>query len=297
MGVFNRVIVAEDLSPMDGKLMAYTRNILTGSGGGKLYPTHVMPDFTRPENPSLAFHKRLNIDGPVDEKVEKIVMDQAEQLFADMDIRIMPEILEGQPFSTLLHLAEVKQIDLLVAGIKKDSNHSGITAKRLARWLPCNLLLVPEQSPANFNRIIIPIDFSDYSVLSINMALRLAQNLGQETEIELLNVARLLPYGYYYGIADNTEYRKEMYNLSQKDMDHFVRKNGYSGEQFIRTTVIDEADNVSRTIIDYTDKFPNSLLVIGARGHSPVRSFLLGSVAEGIIQKVKKTPVLMVRNM
>jgi len=58
--------------------------------------------------------------------------------------------------------------------------------------------------------------------------------------------------------------------------------------------IIEPGNHISQAIVDYAAKWRADLIVIGTRGHRGLKRFLLGSVADELIQKTS-VPVHLVR--
>lgn len=66
-GLFNRVLIATDLSSIDISLLKACNELIDIIGIKKIYLVHIIPDFNAPENENLNFHKLFSINYPVDE--------------------------------------------------------------------------------------------------------------------------------------------------------------------------------------------------------------------------------------
>ncbi len=62
----------------------------------------------------------------------------------------------------------------------------------------------------------------------------------------------------------------------------------------INTDVFRDVDSVADAIIGYATKNKIDLIVIGTKGRTGLKRFLLGSVAQGVVQHAQ-CPVLLVR--
>ena len=62
----------------------------------------------------------------------------------------------------------------------------------------------------------------------------------------------------------------------------------------IKTEVFRNVDSVTDAIIDYATKNKIDLIVIGTKGRTGLKRFLMGSVAQGVVQHAH-CPVLLVR--
>ncbi|MEM1319697.1 MAG: universal stress protein [Bacteroidota bacterium] len=295
MSLFNRLLIAADLSDMDDHLFGFTQQLIEKAGAEKIYPVHIIPDFTQPEKPILEFHKRFTMGAPVDEKARELLEKQVEGYFADMDVELAVEVVEGRPYRKLLHMAEAKEVNLVVAGVKRNSEHSGITAKRLARHLACDLLLVPEKQNGAIDRLVVPIDGSDNSARALQFALRLRRSLNLETQVEALHVVHMLPAAHYYGIGEMEELRQMVKEGAEKTCQDFLKQYEFDESDVALQIVSEDNHSTAEIIHNYTHLSNTTLLIIGAQGHSALSSFVFGSVTEAVVDRIRKVPLMIIR--
>jgi len=153
----------------------------------------------------------------------------------------------------------------------------------------------------DIERILVPIDFSDYSLNACFFALHLASR--NDEEILLFHVffnpmidAMAFPDAFTYQ-SNMAEIFKDLEQSAQNQMKDFLRRiNNYArlknlNEKNIRTELRagqpgEEIDNIIKT-------YRPGIIAIGTRGHEEHGSEVLGSVAARVIDTAG-TPVLLV---
>lgn len=196
MTLFPRALLALDRSETDQRILSYFAYLQPIIDARQIYFLHIMPDFAAPVKEEAAFQKLFNPEHPIDEKMRAEITEQMQPFFADRrNLTLSVEVIEGKPYEKLLHWTKVKDIDLLVTGIKTTSEGSGITPRRVARHSECNILFVPTEAPASVQNILVPTDFSDNSTRALRTAIELSQEI-PDAQITVLHVVDLPPDSY-----------------------------------------------------------------------------------------------------
>lgn len=154
------------------------------------------------------------------------------------------------------------------------------------------------------DEILVPIDFSGYSMKACEFAFRLAEDLN--CHIKLLHAffspyyPAAMPFGDAYTIqAPDEELYKDIRNKMQVEMQKWtekLREKIASGElpEIYFTTMLQEG-LPEEEIINYSKKFRPMAIVMGTRGSSGKEVDLIGSVTAEVIEGCK-TPVFAIPN-
>lgn len=289
-----RVLVALDLSDMDKTLLRYVAAQHSFWGAEKIYFVHIMPDFTMPENADAEFHKLFSTDRPVDERIrDKIGLDVEQHLRDLKEVSVEIEVIEGKPYDKLLHWIDVKEIDLLVVGHKRQSEGSGILPRRVARKADCNILFVSD-NPKMPEKILVPIDFSENSGRALQFAIDYSKRL-PSAEVDGLHIVEAPPEKYYLSTAATSGFREMLLESSRIAYKKMLDRENIDAKAIHMTFLKDDYVNISTRISDYIEHHAVDLVVIGAKGHSAIEKFFYGSVTERLVEETIKAPVLVVR--
>ena len=142
-----------------------------------------------------------------------------------------------------------------------------------------------------FERILVPIDFSDHSKEALDTAIQLAELFG--STIHLLHCYHIqtagispygivLPSGYYADLRDAAEKRL-------RDWHDILSKEGIKSESIL------SADSPSLAITLAAEEFKSDLIIMGTRGLSGLKHAMLGSVTERVV-RLAPCPVLTVKH-
>lgn len=292
---FQRILIASDLTLMDQNLLSFFKQISQLSTVQKVYLIHIIPNFAQPKNKELAYHQSFTTGYPVDEKARDILAERILDYSQQGDPEFSIEVLEGNIYKKLLHLVEVKEIDLLIMGRKKVKNGSGIIPRRIARKINSHVLFVPETVSDEITDIVVPIDFSANSADALRTAIRFKQSSPTPVLINAVHVVQLLPTDYYFGLEYNQVYREGVIKQSQEAFAQFLEKHQIPEQQIKSEVIVNDAQNVALQVKAYLDQSQPDLVVLGATGHTIWESLVFGSVTERLVEIVDDYPLLIVR--
>jgi nucleotide-binding universal stress UspA family protein len=142
------------------------------------------------------------------------------------------------------------------------------------------------------NRILVPIDFSEFSRHALRYGCALAEKFG--ADLHLLNVVE--PYyppvpeaGMMLGEKD--EYLSGLKNAAERELTRLPDPSQAKGVTVVRSVV---AGPPFVEIVRYAREHAVDLIVVGSHGRSGLAHVLMGSVAERVVRKAG-CPVLTVR--
>ena len=261
----------------------------------KAYFLHIMPDFNLPKEIDVEFHHLFSPDYPVDEKVQdKINLDLVEVFGENPTFETQVEVREGQPLQKLLHWIKVKEIDWLLIGNKKQSEGSGITARRVARQSSCNIFFVPNAPLHSSKKILIPLDFSENSARALRKAKKWKMK-DPEIEIYGMYVIDLPPTDYYMRPVPSSGFQKVLRESAEQAYKKFLTKYELLDLDIKMHYEENVYTNVATHIHEFIKKEDVDILMLGAQGHTAWNNFFFGSVTERLVVLCKEIPVVVVR--
>ena len=149
----------------------------------------------------------------------------------------------------------------------------------------------PVTVPSNlaFQRILVPIDFSEISISALKCALGFAEKLG--ASVHLLNVYEPPPFmaGYHtlpIAIPDNEviqKIRTDLDALILRDLPNNVKVESFvrKGKPYVEIVKVAEEQNID-------------LIIISTHGYTGLKHTFLGSTAERVVRHAL-CPVLVIR--
>lgn len=182
----------------------------------------------------------------------------------------------------------------------------GSVAERMARLAPTPLLLVRGHGskPTLFKHILVATDGSTFSDLALQHADALAGALGARLSVVYVvpDLTQLyMRAGRAWMFADQAQLQAQLAQEQARlrEQGEYILKDAARRCKQAKQvhTVLREAGRhlIGERIREVADEVKADLIVMGTHGHTGLRKFLLGSVAEDVAQQARQ-PILLVRN-
>jgi nucleotide-binding universal stress UspA family protein len=285
------LLVAPDFSSVSDRAVRYALDMAARTGA----PLHVLyaevlheadSDGETDRSPAHdldAFRKELKEVGAVSAEALDAVSVKEE---TRRDVSAAPAIMS--------YAAEA-DVDLIALGTHGRRGPSrillGSVAEEVVRRAEQPVLTVREEerdrpapSPEAIERILAPLDFSDYS----RDALRAAKEFATvyDATIDALHVVpeALHPAFYVGGVKSIYDMDPDIEETVQERLDTFVSETDGPAVE-VRTNV--RVGNAAPDIVEFVDENGVDLVTMSTHGHTGLDRFLLGSVAEKIVRHVR----------
>jgi nucleotide-binding universal stress UspA family protein len=149
-------------------------------------------------------------------------------------------------------------------------------------------------SKIQMSKILVPIDGSEYSINAAKYAAKIAKD--ENAELFCIHVITpRIPYGYATSAASTTDqYHEDINNMVESWFEKVRDIANNEGIYAVKTETFIDVKSVIGSIIDYASRKDIDLIVIGTKGRTGLKRFLMGSVANGVVQHAH-CPVLLVR--
>ena len=210
--------------------------------------------------------------------------------------------IKGRPFEEICRLAQEIDIDLIVIATRGNTGLKhlllGSTAERVVRYSPCPVLVVrgsdskkkPVPKLATFQKILVPVDFSDCSMKGLEYAKELAREF--RAKLILLHSIAL----QYYVASD--EYARydlpllldQIDEAAKQQMRDLVQQTNWNGVE-VETSI--EIGHSGQQICAEASDRKADLIAISTHGRTGFEHVLLGSTAEYVVRHAS-CPVLVV---
>jgi nucleotide-binding universal stress UspA family protein len=142
-----------------------------------------------------------------------------------------------------------------------------------------------ERKEIEIKNILVPIDGSEYSLHAAQYATRIARN--EKAQLFCIHVVTpRIPYGYATPAASSTKsrYYDDIKNKVESWFDNVRNMAKDEGIFDIKTEIFIDVKSIIESIIEYATQRNIDLIVIGTRGRTGLKRFLMGSVANGVVQ-------------
>lgn len=289
------MLVALELGNADDAVLRYLDFLTAAVPVQNIRMLHVLPSFELFQNTfnreaeAVMGHLTLNKEIAAEMRRRIALHPMSEKS------KIAFDILEGQPLQSLLKEASDFNADLVVIGQSVEPGDHGILAANLARKTKGNTLIIPENAAPQIRHIIVPVDFSPYSVKALKVALGLRKSLKNIPKITCLNVFEL-PNLNIYLVEKIEDVRKIVKEDRLASFRLFLDAFSESDVAQIEVEVLErQFGSIASHIYEFTEKTGGDFIVMGSKGYSAIERVLLGSVAERLLGINAGVPTLLVR--
>ncbi|MCK8515238.1 universal stress protein [Methylonatrum kenyense] len=213
-------------------------------------------------------------------------LEDAREHLEDGNTKVNVELRIGQPAHELSTLARAREASLIMVASRGESAFReflrGSTVLQLARKTTVPVLIEPATADGlagvDLGRPLLATDFSDSGAGAEAMALELLAAGGNGTLVHVID---------YDAIEDQGESEAERYGKERLDALAARVAGGQKPECRLGR------GNPSKQIIALADETDAGVIIIGKRGHSPVRELMLGGTAAALVRRTTR-PLLLV---
>lgn len=203
------------------------------------------------------------------------------------------------PAPAILRYAADEEVDLLVMGTHGRRGPSrvllGSVAEEVVRRARQPVLTVrgeegPSAPPETLARILVPVDFSDYSRKALRHAREWASLYGARIDVLHVIEETLHPAFYVGGVRSIYDAEPNIEDKVRRKLEEFVGQNG--ADQTPRVHVM--PGSAASAISEFVEEQGIDLVCMSTHGRTGMERFFLGSVAEKVVRHVR-CPVLTVK--
>lgn len=293
--MFKRILCAVDFTEVSDLALVAALPIAE-KFGAEIHIVHVLTrrmqqSYSGAEAKDIDYHKRFH-------------QTKLDSLVSRMVSGAKHEVLIGESVSEeTLKYARSHECDLILIGSHGRSIIGeivlGSTTEELIRAseIPVMTIRPPEYAKplqVQFDRILIPIDFSDTSLKALSLAMKFAGFLSAELHlIHIVDPLILYDLQQIHPDLDLTSTSKDVIRENINFLlQQAVETIEGSAEVVIATLF---GDTIPETI-QYAAREHCSFFVMGAHGRKPVERLLLGSVSRAVLSRIR-IPMVMVSGL
>ena len=285
--VFKKILVPVDGSHscLNAKMLAFS---IAKKFNSEVTVVHVVShEFMHPELkaqyqlPPSILHR---IDDAYLEAGKKIVRN-AEEMFREAGIKVDARLVKYEdPAEFLLQLVKDEKYDLVIIGNRAEHQSEryslGSVTEKVARHAECPVLIVKKKPKVE--KILTAVDGSKHADKALEYAVQLARNYSAHLALVHVEEDRLIRIGGPQ-VVD-----------CLGSVGECILKDASTKVQGVTFDKMLEYGSPAEIIIKVAKKADVDIIVIGSRGLSSVRRYLLGSVSDDISMHARSS-VLIVR--
>jgi nucleotide-binding universal stress UspA family protein len=213
----------------------------------------------------------------------KKIIRNAEEMFREANIEVDTKLVTYEdPAEFLLQLIKDKKYDLVVIGNRAGTQSAryslGSVTEKLARHAECPVLIV-KQKP-KVEKILTAVDGSKYADKALEYAVQLARNYSANLALVHVEEDKLI----HIGGPQVVDCVGTVGECILKDAS--TRVQGVSFDKML------EYGSPAEVIIKVAKKADVDIIVVGSRGLSSIRRYLLGSVSDDISMHARSSVLI-----
>jgi nucleotide-binding universal stress UspA family protein len=270
---FQHIVVNLSLKDTDASVLSWTSNLVRLANSGKVTVLHAWQPVDIPAELKERYPWLLEPGEDVaGQRMDELI---AQHLQVDPTVQVERVVFRGSPLGEVLRVAESGDADLVVCG---RSAADIFLSEKLARKAPCSVLTVPSFAGSDFDRVMVPVDYSEYSRQALDIALAFAA--AEHAKLTVFHAFEV-PWGQSRSTMARPDFVADLRIFHERRLREFVEEVGPRGVQI--DFKIKESLLTSTAIASAVEEGGHDLVIIGCRGHHAIYATLLGSTAESIL--------------
>ncbi len=208
---------------------------------------------------------------------------------AGQGVNAISAVRTGHPEEVIVEYAEEISADLIVCGTHGRKGLKrfllGSVAEKVARTAATNVLVArkPRSESGNFDRVLVPTDFSPASARALDLALRMA---GDNAHVDLYHAWQYPPGTHASGLPDVdgspiAAMREEITQTNEAEAGGWVRRHKDSE---LTLHFVQDFGPPAVLVQERLESESYDLVAMGTHGYRGFRRFILGSVAEATVR-------------
>jgi len=295
MSKYSKIAIAIDQSDIDTLLFqafkTFDHLIFEAESVHILYARNL----SKLEKQFIQEHKELNeVEMLYEQKLHDELMDKILGIVGeDYRSKTTVNIMHESPLDEVLKFNQEHKVDCYIVGKKKQRRRSGRFAKELIRRVEAPVLMIPEKMDKDFHigKIMVPYDFSDNSDKAVFKARTISQSV-EGSSVECFSIIDIPLYDTEIILSQHllfTSMEKDEKEAFAKKMEEL----GITDPPAFETQV--KNNFIAKDVVKRARKKDFSMIVMGAKGHSAIERFFMGSVTESLIANNNRFPLLIVK--
>jgi nucleotide-binding universal stress UspA family protein len=285
MFTVKRIVTGTDLSWYASRAEARAAMLVRELGGEELYLLHVIGGVALESLRHLLTRYPQETEWRLVDSARGQLARHAREFAEQHRIPVTPVIEIGSAHAEIVAHANALNAGLVVLGAHGGSFvrelFLGSTADKVLRKLSRPVLIVKREPRGPYEKVLVPVDFSEPSRRAAEIALHIAP----QADITLLHVFEVPFEGKlrFAGVSDETiqSCRAEAREQANRAMQLFVSALGANGRVSHRV----EFGHAPSVIREQADALEPDLIVMGKHGQSEWEEMLLGSVTKHVLRE------------
>lgn len=294
MHSIKRLLVMLDLTEHDDIVLDYVNRVASVLSDEleSISIIHVAEDI---DIPKAILDKYPGLIPNIDESINQAIDGKIQNFEHINSIKeISVSTLGGKKLQVVPTFIHDNDIDLLIVNRTDDDDKEVKFLQKLIRRSSCSVALIPPSVPSNIKHLLVPMDFSNNSLMALNTAKDLCSK-HEDMHIIGLHIYSL-PHGYFKTGLSKNEFIDELIANAQEEIGKFVEKTGIDKNRFTMHYRQLNTNGIPYMINRFSFNQKIDAIVLGSRGGNTLSSFFLGRVTEALIDRDQYLPLMVIKN-
>lgn len=142
-----------------------------------------------------------------------------------------------------------------------------------------------------YKRILVPVDFSEYSKHALDHAILLAREFDSELVLVYVAESAVYPADFGFGQVTIPSFERELADRGKKELERLIKEK--VGESIPARAIV-KTGRPFIEILNTAGEIDADLIIIATHGHTGMEHMIFGSTAEKVVRRAT-CPVLTVR--
>jgi len=281
-----KIALFADLTEMDELLLNFIKGYDKLFDFEELYLVHqIEVDSLSPELEAILETKGQSLEALIEEELRSKI----EGAFGSGKSNIHSYIHPKPEFGELVNWLNEQKFDLIFLGKKKGLEGSGVFSSKMVRLLRANLILVPETAKPRISKLLVPIDFSNYSAEVLAASADVARKT--QADLKALYVLKLGIH-YFPFLGAEKQVQKSLEKEARSKFEKLKKKAQVHTELL---TIGAEGKTIGNAVYLKAKELHSDLIIISKKGITDDSDLLIGSVAENLIANDKDISVVILK--
>ncbi|MEX0778982.1 MAG: universal stress protein [Balneolales bacterium] len=218
-------LISLDLTKMDNILAEYTSFFTSIISPKTITFLHVIESGPTARDLIEQFPELENKE-EFEKLLRSIIHEKIEAHFHESSIATHIVIREGRATEQIIDAVNTLKPDLLVMGKKIGYAGEGVIPKKILKYVPVSILLVPENCRYSLQKILVPVDFSEQSGKGVKTAMQLVEN--KKGGVTAQHIYRYRAQFFPYVLSDRE--KQEADREINKKKETFIKKYDISSD-------------------------------------------------------------------
>ncbi len=294
---YSNALIAMELDAPDRTMLSTLKDLKPVVAARQMTFAHVIPKYNSADPLYPAYpHSILDLHQKEQNRIAEVMQNTVkDHLGADVAEASSYLVTQGDPLRSIVALCEEQGVDLVVIGRSQNKYHE-IKAKNLIRNVDADVMIVPDTFHQSPKVILVPIDFSENSLKALKMASAMQQDTDEAIELHIINVFQRPSLMAFELDMTAEQFERQTAINHREGFEKYMNEHFPGWEKNMKGILVQtEGPGISKRILEQAENISANMIIMGAKGHSPLERLLIGSTTEAFLDRNDKYPTIIVR--